>query len=309
LKTGLLFAIYNDMKNTIAIIISIAFFGVTHLEAQARALKTATYSIPGGCGECRKRIEAAASLKGVRTAQWDAATRRLTVSYRPAKVTEEAILRSVAYAGYDNEKYLAPYAAYSVLENCCRYEREAAAGKRDAHAGHAATAPGHEEPVKKQEPPVAAKHEQDESAQEKGESGIREVYDRYFRVKDRLVGDDGPGAAAMAAGFLEALDGVKMGHMEKKEHDTFMKSMEPMKLSAMTISGTKDLEKQRKAFSTLSEAVYTVMKQMKPAYEVYVDHCPMYGKGANWLSREKSIRNPYFGASMMTCGRVTETIR
>jgi Cu(I)/Ag(I) efflux system membrane fusion protein len=43
---------------------------------------------------------------------------------------------------------------------------------------------------------------------------------------------------------------------------------------------------------------------------IYIQHCPMAdsNKGADWLSKEKEIRNPYFGASMLKCGEVTKTI-
>jgi len=33
------------------------------------------------------------------------------------------------------------------------------------------------------------------------------------------------------------------------------------------------------------------------------------GKGANWLSKEPAIQNPYYGNKMLTCGSVTETIK
>ena len=44
---------------------------------------------------------------------------------------------------------------------------------------------------------------------------------------------------------------------------------------------------------------------------LYIQHCPMADqeKGADWLSREKEIRNPYFGKSMLTCGEVTDTLK
>jgi Cu(I)/Ag(I) efflux system membrane fusion protein len=32
-------------------------------------------------------------------------------------------------------------------------------------------------------------------------------------------------------------------------------------------------------------------------------------KGANWLSTEEEIRNPYFGEAMLTCGEVKSTIK
>ncbi|MAQ74933.1 MAG: hypothetical protein CL613_01215 [Aquimarina sp.] len=30
-------------------------------------------------------------------------------------------------------------------------------------------------------------------------------------------------------------------------------------------------------------------------------------KKAYWLSKEKDIKNPYYGSSMLTCGKVAET--
>lgn len=35
----------------------------------------------------------------------------------------------------------------------------------------------------------------------------------------------------------------------------------------------------------------------------------MNDKGAYWINGDKSIRNPYFGEKMMTCGEVKETIQ
>jgi hypothetical protein len=34
-----------------------------------------------------------------------------------------------------------------------------------------------------------------------------------------------------------------------------------------------------------------------------------YGKGANWLSKENAVKNPYYGSQMLTCGKVVETIK
>ena len=40
-------------------------------------------------------------------------------------------------------------------------------------------------------------------------------------------------------------------------------------------------------------------------------HCPMAnnGKGADWLSKENEVKNPYYGSMMLGCGKVTETIK
>lgn len=52
------------------------------------------------------------------------------------------------------------------------------------------------------------------------------------------------------------------------------------------------------------------MKDIKPYAEVYLDYYPKYdgGKGGNWLSKEKGIKNPFYGKFMLTCGKVIEII-
>jgi hypothetical protein len=32
-------------------------------------------------------------------------------------------------------------------------------------------------------------------------------------------------------------------------------------------------------------------------------------KKASWLSSEAAIKNPYFGSAMLTCGKVTATLK
>ena len=43
---------------------------------------------------------------------------------------------------------------------------------------------------------------------------------------------------------------------------------------------------------------------------VHTVHCPMaFGdRGADWLSAERAVENPYFGARMFGCGEVTGTV-
>jgi Cu(I)/Ag(I) efflux system membrane fusion protein len=45
-----------------------------------------------------------------------------------------------------------------------------------------------------------------------------------------------------------------------------------------------------------------------PVFELY---CPMAfnNKGAAWLQPDKEIRNPYFGAQMLSCGEVRRQLK
>ena len=62
---------------------------------------------------------------------------------------------------------------------------------------------------------------------------------------------------------------------------------------------------------SLSKNMYELIKVAKPAETVYYQFCPMAndGKGANWLSKENGIKNPYYGSQMLTCGKTVETIK
>lgn len=80
---------------------------------------------------------------------------------------------------------------------------------------------------------------------------------------------------------------------------------------AARITETGDIEQQRAAFSALSGELIPLVKQSGlTGGQLYVDYCPMAlsDAGAYWLSREKSIRNPYFGEKMITCGTIKETL-
>jgi hypothetical protein len=71
---------------------------------------------------CKKRIEQAAFVKGVKRAEWDKETKMLSVIYRPSKTTTEAIAQSIAKVGHSSEKTEAPERAYKNLPECCQYK-------------------------------------------------------------------------------------------------------------------------------------------------------------------------------------------
>ena len=43
---------------------------------------------------------------------------------------------------------------------------------------------------------------------------------------------------------------------------------------------------------------------------LFVQKCPMANnsEGASWLSKEREVRNPYFGEAMLNCGSVIKTL-
>ena len=97
---------------------------VTFVNAQVKNKTIETVKINGNCGMCKKTIETAANIDKVAKVNWDTQTKTATVSYDKNKTTIEVILKRIADAGYDNEKFVAPDEVYNNLHGCCQYDRE-----------------------------------------------------------------------------------------------------------------------------------------------------------------------------------------
>ena len=127
----------------------------------------------------------------------------------------------------------------------------------------------------------------------------------YYEVKDALVATNAAKAKASAADLLAAIGKVEVAKLSAADK----KALASAKTEATHIGESTDVEHQREHFEGLSKAVIQLSKSTKPA-KTYVQFCPMAaeGKGAYWLSDKKAVRNPYYGAKMLTCGKVTEEI-
>jgi copper chaperone CopZ len=92
------------------------------LFAQDEDIKTQTFKVQGNCGMCKKRIEDAAYVKGVKRAEWNKDEKTLTVIYKPSKTSSDKILSSVAKVGHSSETITATEANYKKLPGCCQYK-------------------------------------------------------------------------------------------------------------------------------------------------------------------------------------------
>lgn len=117
----------------------------------------------------------------------------------------------------------------------------------------------------------------------------------YLDVKNALVNSDSKAASAAATVLYQSI---------KNESDFSQKTS--LLQAAEKLNKAGNLEKQRAALDQVSVSLWKLVESdKKPDQTVYYQYCPM--KKAYWLSREKEIKNPYYGASMLTCGKVTAT--
>jgi hypothetical protein len=142
-------------------------------------------------------------------------------------------------------------------------------------------------------------------------TNIKKVLDAYIQLKDALVKSDGTNSSSASKTLLTAIQEVNMSELNTETHTQWMKVVNDLKEDAEHISETKEITHQRDHFMSLSKNLYLVIKVSKSETPIYYQFCPMAnkGKGANWLSLENKIKNPYYGNQMLTCGKVVETIQ
>ncbi len=285
----------KSIKILMAIIVLLSF---TACNAQIKNAKTESVKIFGNCGMCETTIEKAGNKKKIAKVDWNKDTKMASITYDAKKTNQDEILKRIALSGYDNEKFLAPNEVYAKLPECCQYERKA-------------------KTVAKIEAPKidSSKLElQDHSTMtdtKQEVSQLKAIFENYFAIKDALVKTDGNAASAKAKDLLTAIDGVKMEKLSTEEHTVWMKIMKDLSFDAEHIADTKDVSHQRDHFTTLSKNMYALMKVSKQETPTYFQHCPMYndGNGADWLSKENIVKNPYYGSQMLSCGKTVETIK
>jgi copper chaperone CopZ len=279
-------------------LIAIVVLSSTVCNAQTKNQKTETVKIYGNCGMCESTIEKAGDIKNVSEVDWDKDTKMATISYDSLKTSKEEILKRIALAGYDSDTFLAPDDTYSNLPSCCQYERVIKAIAKTEEENMEVATNNH------------SMHSKNMTEMQET-NPLSAVYEGYFAVMDALVETNGTSVSANAKILLSAIKEVKMEKLEMDVHMVWMKVLEPLEEKAQAMSGTEDVEKQRSHLDALSKNIYELMKISTYETPTYFQFCPMAnnGKGANWLSKEETIKNPYYGSQMLSCGKTVETIR
>lgn len=141
---------------------------------------------------------------------------------------------------------------------------------------------------------------------------LQPLYINYLKWKEVLANDDFKEAQKYAIGMKSALAKIKMELFKGDAHNSWMDFQHSLSKDLEHVHHFSDIEQLRKAFQTVSSTMIALTETFTPLGKtIYVQHCPMAdnNKGADWLSAEKEIRNPYFGSSMLTCGEVTKEIK
>ncbi|MDQ8209433.1 efflux RND transporter periplasmic adaptor subunit [Coraliomargarita sp. SDUM461003] len=125
---------------------------------------------------------------------------------------------------------------------------------------------------------------------------VPQLVEPYLAMQSALAGDDLALAKAQAKAMMEVTG--HSGDLAALLHDM---------LAAETLDAFRI-----PYFDTLSNALIAAAKADPASFDrdFYIMNCSMAkdNQGADWLQASKSLQNPYFGAMMLQCGEVKETI-
>lgn len=125
---------------------------------------------------------------------------------------------------------------------------------------------------------------------------VNESYQHYEDIRNALVASNPKKAKGAAEALYKLSKDGKPG--------------EAVSIAAFSIAETTDIERQRRAFSTLSEAMIDLVRNKVTTGKLFRAFCPMaLNGGGYWLSSVQTISNPYFGEKMLGCGSIKETIQ
>ena len=140
---------------------------------------------------------------------------------------------------------------------------------------------------------------------------LKPLFSRYFEMKDALVNDNFEKAKEAGTMLKSTLEKIDMNLFEDDAHSSWMQQSNTLATALEHINHLNDIKTVRDQFKNISSSIVAIAESFDPvSYSLFIQHCPMAdsNKGADWLSQEKEIQNPYFGESMLTCGEVTKTI-
>ena len=147
---------------------------------------------------------------------------------------------------------------------------------------------------------------------EDAKKSLQPLFDNYFKLKIALASDDFEKAKASGVAMNNSLGKIDMNLFKGDAHSLWMQQSTALKPSLQHIEHLGDIKAITEKIISISNLMIAIAESFAPlSTAIYIQNCPMAdsNKGADWLSLDKEIQNPYFGESMLSCGENTKTIK
>jgi len=139
------------------------------------------------------------------------------------------------------------------------------------------------------------------------------VFVQYESLAEALATDNADKAIQAAATLSGALQAVDGSVLAGPAHNAWTKALTQMSDGLEAIRNADDIVGIRTGFEPISVGLSSAVMELGVKMEgsLYEIYCPMAFEyeGATWLQRDESIRNPYFGSAMSSCGEVNQQLK
>jgi len=140
---------------------------------------------------------------------------------------------------------------------------------------------------------------------------LTSLTETYLTLKNALVKSAEQKSIEAAQAMELSLRQIDETLLNEQHQNHWKAEKEKLWGSLQKLTTAENLENQRQQFQMVSQALITMLQNFGSSKQpYYVQHCPMANNqnGAHWLSDQELIENPYYGAAMLRCGSVVDTL-
>ncbi|AEA42871.1 heavy-metal-associated domain-containing protein [Fluviicola taffensis] len=122
------------MKNSLLLVVLLVVSNFGFGQKTTAKTETVVIQTSAECDECKERIEGSLNYtKGVKFAELDVPSRKLTVKFKSDVISLEEIKKQISSLGYNADEVLADPTAFEKLPACCKPN---GMEKHEEHGGH-----------------------------------------------------------------------------------------------------------------------------------------------------------------------------
>lgn len=136
-----------------------------------------------------------------------------------------------------------------------------------------------------------------------GGDPLASAFENYGALQGSLASDDFDASKTHLAALTTSVANLSDKDLNNKAKAAWSTQISGLKSALESAAQAADITALRTHFEPISTAMITLYKEAH-LHGFSEFHCPMAldGKGANWLQKDETIANPYFGSSMLRCG-------
>lgn len=109
------------MKKILFLFICLIGFQTVNAQEKKASSETVVIQTSAICGDCKERIEGLLNYtKGVTFAELDLVTKKVTIKFKPTKISLDEIKKKISEIGYDADEVKANPIGKSKLPQCCQ---------------------------------------------------------------------------------------------------------------------------------------------------------------------------------------------